>query len=232
MNAVSALESAIIDSMDAPERPATKGERTRRALLEAAVARFARDGFRGTSVAEIARDAQLSGTAAYAYFPNKEALFVAAVDEDASGVVNEGLLTVIKDPEHQFDATLIFSLLDALDRHPLARRILAGLEPDFTVRLLHIPALEQVRKVSAERLREQQLAGEVRADVDPESIANGMMSIVLAMLMALVQTGADPAELLGTDALAVFDAALRPPLSPSPAPPRSRRPSREASRSG
>jgi len=36
---------------------------TRQALLDAAVARFARDGYRGTSVAEIARDARLSGTA-------------------------------------------------------------------------------------------------------------------------------------------------------------------------
>jgi AcrR family transcriptional regulator len=193
------------------ERPATKGERTRLALLDAAITRFARDGYRGTSVAEIARDAQLSGTAAYAYFPNKEALFVAAVDEDAAGVVNEGLLSVLTDPTHQFDATVIFTLLAALEGHPLARRILAGLEPDFTVRLLHIPALEQVRKVSAERLREQQLVGEVRQDVDADAIANGMTSIVLAMLMALVQTGADPAVLLGTDALAVFDAALRPP---------------------
>jgi AcrR family transcriptional regulator len=197
--------------MDTPARAETKGERTRRALLEAAVARFARDGYRGTSVAEIARDAQLSGTAAYAYFPNKEALFVAAVDEDAAGVINEGLLTVIQDREKQFDATVIFSLLGALDHHPLARRILAGLEPEFTVRLLHIPALEQVRKLSAERLREQQLAGDVRADVDADSIANGLTSVVLSLLMSLVQTGANPAELLGPDVLAVFEAVLSPP---------------------
>jgi len=189
----------------------TKGERTRLALLEAAITRFARDGYRGTSVAEIARDANLSGTAAYAYFPNKEALFVAAVDEDAAGVIDEGLLTVIQEPAYHFDATLIFSLLGSLDHHPLARRILAGLEPDFTVRLLHIPALEQVRKVSAERLREQQLTGEVRADVDPDSIANGLVTVVLSILMSLVQTGADPAELLGADVLAVFEAVLSPP---------------------
>jgi len=189
----------------------TKGERTRRTLLDTAIARFARDGYRGTSVAEIARDANLSGTATYAYFPNKEALFVAAVDEDAAGVINEGLLNVIQDPAKEFDATVIFSLLAALDRHPLARRILAGLEPEFTVRLLHIPALEQVRKISAERLREQQLSGDLRSDVDPGSIANGLTTIVLSMLMSLVQTGADPAELLGPDVLAVFEAILSRP---------------------
>src|SRR3954462_4631060 len=142
----------------------TKGERTRRTLLDTAIARFARDGYRGTSVAEIARDANLSGTATYAYFPNKEALFVAAVDEDAAGVINEGLLTVIQDPSKEFDATVIFSLLAALDHHPLARRVLGGLEPEVTVLLLHIPPLEEVGKISAQRLREQQLAGELRTD--------------------------------------------------------------------
>jgi hypothetical protein len=68
-----------------------------------------------------------------------------------------------------------------------------------------------VRKVTAERLREQQLTGEARTDIDPDSIANGLTNIVLSVLMSLVQTGADPAELLGVDVLAVFEAVLRPP---------------------
>src|SRR5437870_13406140 len=123
-----------------------KGARTRRALLDAAVARFGRDGYRGTSIAEIARDARLSGTAAYAYFPNKEALFVAAVDEDAAAVIQEGLSSIVDHTElDRWRETLIFALLAAVARHPLARRVLAGLEPDLTVRLLSLPALEQLR---------------------------------------------------------------------------------------
>ena len=131
----------------------TKGERTRKALLEAAIARFGRDGYRGTSVAEIARDARLSGTAAYVYFPNKEALFVAAVDEDAAAVIEEGLESFTDDVDlARWRQTLMFTLLEAVDRHLLARRVLLGLEPEFTVRLLSIPALEQLRKAIAERL--------------------------------------------------------------------------------
>lgn len=37
--------------------PASKGARTRQAILAAAIARFGRDGYRATSVADIARDA-------------------------------------------------------------------------------------------------------------------------------------------------------------------------------
>src|SRR5947207_3638745 len=171
----------------------TKGERTRQALLEAAIARFGRDGYRGTSVAEIARDARLSGTAAYAYFPNKEALFVAAVDEDAAAVIEEGLSSLVDDPDiDHWRRALMTTLLSAVERHPLARRVLMGLEPDFTVRLLGIPALEQLRKESGERLRAQQLAGDVRHDIDAQQIANGLVTVVLSLLMSLLQTGADP----------------------------------------
>src|SRR5205823_14897917 len=111
-----------------------KGARTRRAVLDAAIARFARDGYRGASVAEIARDARLSGTAAYAYFPNKEALFVAAVDEDAAGVIDEALSTLTDADDIDLDKwrrELIFTLVGAVERHPLARRVLSGLEPEF-----------------------------------------------------------------------------------------------------
>src|SRR4051794_36878159 len=99
----------------------TKGERTRQAVLDAAIARFGRDGYRGTSVAEIARDARLSGTAVYVYFPNKEALFVAAVDEDAAGVIDEALSTLTDDIDlDKWRRELLFTLVDAVDTHPLA----------------------------------------------------------------------------------------------------------------
>jgi AcrR family transcriptional regulator len=195
-----------------PARAATKGQRTRHALLQAAIERFGRDGYRGTSVAEIARDARLSDTAVYAYFPNKEALFIAAVDEDAAAVIEEGLSSLTDDTEiDQWRRTLMFTLLSAVERHPLARRVLSGLEPEFTVRLLAIPALEQLRKESCERIRTQQAAGQVRGDIDAQQIANGLVAIVLSLLMSLLQTGTDPATLLGPDVAAVFEAALSPP---------------------
>jgi AcrR family transcriptional regulator len=190
----------------------SKGERTRQALLDAAIARFGRDGYRGTSVAEIARDARLSGTAAYVYFPNKEALFLAAVDEDAAAVVDEGLASLTDAVDlDQWRGTLIFTLLSAVDRHPLARRVLTGLEPEFTVRLITIPALEQLRKECADLIATEQLEGKVRADIDPRQIANGLVTIVLSLLMSLLQTGTDPATLLGADVAAVVEAALSPP---------------------
>src|SRR6185369_989911 len=145
---------------------ATKGEQTRQAILDAAIARFGRDGYRSTSVADIARDASVGGTVAYSYFPDKEALFLAALDEDAAAVIHDGLSSVIDDSIADWRQTLIFTLLAAVEDHPLARRVLAGLEPDVTDRVLEIPALAEFRKATAERIHAGQLAGTVPADID------------------------------------------------------------------
>lgn len=191
-----------------------KGALTRRAILEAAIARFGRDGYRATSVADIARDASVGGTVAYAYFPSKEALFLAALDEDAAAVIHEGLDQVLGDPDlDAWRQTLIVTLVAALDRHPLARRIVAGLEPDVTERVLDIPALSELRKALAERLRADQLAGIVRRDVDPVVMASGVVAIVIPLLMAVVQLGAAAASMYAADVVAVFEAALANPRS-------------------
>src|SRR3954454_16344166 len=125
----------------------TKGAQTRQAILDAAITRFGREGYRATAVADIARDAGIGGTVAYAYFPNKEALFLAAIDEDAAAVIHEGLSN-LQDSKQIVDwrQTLIFTLVNAVQGHPLAKRVLAGLEPGITERVLEIPALAELRK--------------------------------------------------------------------------------------
>lgn len=187
-----------------------KGAQTRRAILDAAIARFGLEGFRATSVARIARDAGVGGTVAYAYFPNKEALFIAAVDEDAAAVIDEAVSSVLAQPRVQdWPQTLIITIVSALDHHPLARRLLAGLEPEVTDRVIGIAALEELRKAFAERLREDQLNGLVRTDIDPVSVAHGIVAIMLSLIMSVVQVGGST-MIYGDDVAAVFAAAIEP----------------------
>ena len=198
-----------------------KGEQTRRAILDAAIVRFGRDGYRATSVAHIARDARVGGTVAYAYFADKEALFLAAIDEDAAGVISEGVTHLLEGSElREWRRTLIFTLVDAVDRHPLARRMLAGLEPEVTARVLGIPALEELRHACAQRLRAEQDAGTVRDDIDAERVANGIVTLMLSLLMSVVQLGVDTTAPYTDDIAAVIEAAL------DPVRPRSRLPTR------
>ncbi|MFZ0666384.1 MAG: TetR/AcrR family transcriptional regulator [Acidimicrobiales bacterium] len=196
------------------QQATTKSERTRRAILQAAIVRFAREGYRSTSLSAISRDAGLSPTAIYPYFANKEALFIAAVDEDAAGEIEDGLAGVRTEDVIGDWLRLMLGFVDALGDHPLARRVLAGLEPEFTVRLIGIPALDQLRKGLADGLESLQLRETLRADLDPTAMASGLTTIWLSLLMSLVQTGTSPIDLLGQDVVAVFEAALSPARNP------------------
>jgi AcrR family transcriptional regulator len=194
-----------------------RGAQTRNAILEAAIVRFGRDGFRGTSVADIARDAGVGGTITYAYFPNKEALFLAALDEDAARVIGEGVSVTAGGPANRdWNESLMATLVGAVERHPLARRVLAGLEPHATDRMLDIPALTELRKAVAERLRAGQLDGTVRSDIDPVSMANGLVAITLSLLMSVLQFGSEGALPYADDVLGVVQAAVeRAPEPPA-----------------
>jgi hypothetical protein len=79
-----------------------------------------------------------------------------------------------------------------------------------TVRVLDIPALTEVRKACAERIRVEQLNGTVRPDVNPDAISNGIVALMLSMLMSVVQLGSETAVSYSHDVASVFAAALGP----------------------
>ncbi len=186
----------------------TKGARTCQRLLDRAVARFAADGFRATTVSAIARDAGVTQAAVYPYFANKEALFEAAVDLDAARLiagaqaeVDDSLPLALQVP------TLLALLREGLDTHPLAHRVLAGREPEVIERLADLPALREVTAGLAATLAEAQAAGTLRADVDPTALAHGIETIVLSLLMSAAQVpGEADARVPGL--LAAFHALL------------------------
>jgi AcrR family transcriptional regulator len=188
----------------------TKGERTRARLLEVAVRRFAVDGFRRTSVAAVAEEAGVTAAAVYAYFPGKEGLFEAAVDADAHALISEASAGLDDQDLVSGELRLVTALLVGLERHGLARRVLAGQEPEVINRLLAIPALLELRSRLTAALAAGQDAGRVRSDIDPKAIAIGLETLTLALLMARLkvsQGGED--RRLGVEA--VFAAVLRPP---------------------
>lgn len=190
----------------------TKGELTRQTILDAAVHRFGRDGFRATSVADVARDASVSGSAVYAYFPNKEALFLAALDQDAAAVIDEGVTLLIETMhlDDKWQEALLLTLVGSLPSHPLANRVLAGLEPDVTARVLELPALAELRKWLVQRLDNDQVEGLIRADIDTTTVASGMVTVIICLLVGVVQFGVSGVELYGGDVVALLDAALDP----------------------
>lgn len=172
------------------EAASSRGERTRAAVLQAAIDRFGRDGYRSTSVLAIARDAGVGPTAAYSYFPTKEALFLAAVDEDIAGVVEE-TFGGVEEPPHseKWAGRTLAAAMASLEHHPLARRVLSGREPEAADRLTDTPALAQARKSLAEQLHAGQESGDVRCDIGAEDLAGGLTGLMISLLASGLRLG-------------------------------------------
>lgn len=189
--------------------PGSKGDRTRRRILDHAIGRFAAEGQRRTSLSDIARDAGVTPAAVYAYFPGKEALFRAAVDADAEALLADARARATGRTVRDVYWTTVAALRERLPAHPLVRRVLSGLEPGVGSQLLELPSLVEVRAELIEALRAGQATGEIRPDIEPEPFATGLEALVLSALMAELQFGAHDDQLV-LSVVAVLDAALRP----------------------
>jgi AcrR family transcriptional regulator len=163
-------------------------------------------------VPAVAREVGLTPSAVYAYFPSKQALFEAALDADAASLVGEALPDLLVG-EFDGDFAGVFSrLLAALPGHPLARRVLAGVEETGVERLVHLPSEKRLLAGIDTAIRRGQAEGRVRTDIDPATIAAGLEAIVVALLASMLQIGpaiADAATTFGV--IAVLEAAVLPP---------------------
>jgi AcrR family transcriptional regulator len=199
-------ESAVLDV-----EPTTKGERTRQRLVALAIARFGERGYRSTSVSEIARSAGLTQAAVYAYFPNKEALFEAAVDEDAAELLAEARVRAEGVDVHSLVPTLLIILLGLLDEHPLVARLLSGQERDQLNRLINLTALQELSAWMASLVEEAQRDGRARTDIEPTAYADGAETILIGLLMAVTQVGGSTEQRRQLGVLTVWDRLLRVP---------------------
>jgi AcrR family transcriptional regulator len=199
----------------------SRGERTRQRLLEVSVRRFAERGYRETSLSAIAREAGVSPAAVYAYTSGKEALLLAAFEYDVERLFQKAM------PRSAGEQTpwvgVVARAVAALPEHPLAHRVLRGLEPELTPRLPGMPSLGRLRAALERSLRSGQEDGTVRADIDPARIAVGLEVLLVSTLLASVQSesSGDPVRREGVLALLAAallqPAALLPPAAPVPA---------------
>ena len=188
-----------------------KGERTRQAILDAAIAHFAVVGFRSASVPAIAREVGVSSSAVYAYFSSKTELFEEAVDADVARLISDALPELLVG-RFDGDFSRVFArLLGSLEAHPLARRVLEGDEASGAERLALLPAELTLQAGIAEALRNGQADGTVRTDIEPELMAAGLEAVVIALLMSLLQVGNRVDSIHARGSLAVLEAAIRPP---------------------
>jgi AcrR family transcriptional regulator len=155
---------------------------TRKSIIEASKRLFARRGYHGTSVAQIAEATGLTKGALYWYFRGKEDLFLTVLDcirddwqktimsrvEDAQGVTEK--------LEQLFDAT---SEMVAASENPYSMHLFlisAGAQPEMREFEDAIKsAYAGYVKTLADTIRQGQESGEIKRDVDAESAAVGII---------------------------------------------------------
>jgi AcrR family transcriptional regulator len=174
------------------ERP----EPSRKQLMSAAIDCFARLGYQGTSIDRIARDAGVTKGAVYYHFRDKEELLFAAVKDQVGGFEKDVLkattppqdaLTSLKRVVDScfFHATvsnhrrfIITLMVEALDTNP-------RLSSEFR------NILRRMRGFLVSVVRDGQVNGTLRADVEPERVAAVLMAGIMG---AEIQHYQDPEE--------------------------------------
>ncbi len=166
-----------------PERQ-RDADRSRRALLDAALEEFSRRGFAGARVADIARRAGVNKQLINYYFGSKEGLYLALqrawLDREES----------FAPPEVPLPDLVVRYLLDALaDPRSLRLLLWRGLADDSA------PDHRLSRQPDLERVGRRQAAREVAADLDPAAVLLAGMGMVAAPI-AMPQVAR---ELFGVD---------------------------------
>jgi AcrR family transcriptional regulator len=176
-----------------------KGIATRQRILDVAVARFADQGFRETTVAAVARDAGVTPPAVHAYFGSKLELFHAAFEYDVTPVLNALHGGDRPGQKLALDSTaaqqgLVPRVAAELGRHPLAMRIFQGGEPERTAELMSLPAVADAHERLAMRVAEGQQVGELRADLPAGTLADALETLVFALLVGPVRMSGENAD--------------------------------------
>ena len=162
------------------------------------------------------RDVGVSPTAVYRYFPDKEALFEAAVDADAEALVafaRDALTRDVGGSLLELLGRLAAGLVTAAHAHPLVACVLAGADVMTPARILALPTLAVFRSELAELLELGQSFGLVRRDLDPAVAALGLETVVLNHVGYLVASSAVEShqpDARWSAVVSLLDAALRP----------------------
>jgi AcrR family transcriptional regulator len=163
----------------------------REQIIEAAMTRFAEGGFHSTGMAEVIAATGLSAGAVYRYFPSKEALIRAIVEE-----------RVLANAKDVFEAILAQGVDDPVDAVAAALEIVdrASAQGEIDITKVAVQAWGEalrnpdildvaqnayatMRGYLAEVTRRAQEHGRVPSETDPDEVAKTLLSLVMGYVI-------------------------------------------------
>jgi len=161
-------------------------EETRQRLLAAAAAVFARRGYDGAAISEIAAEAGVTSGAIYAHFPSKAELFTATLHAHGSAEI-ERLLAVGAAGGDAVQAILERSVaMTSWDREEgsLLMEALVAAKRDPEVGAVLVRSFTETETRFAALLRAGQRDGTVDKRIRPAAVARFVSMVVLGSVMA------------------------------------------------
>ncbi len=175
-----------------------RAQATRRRILSAARRLFSTQGFHGTRVDAIARRAGVNKQRIYAYFGNKEGLFVAVLQRAVEDVMRgeQKLLGLIEDDVPDLPEKLLRHYLRFHDKHPSLWRLLSweNLEGGR-----HVEALRGLKNPVFEHIRVLHRKGQERGTLDPGVSFETFMYSIFALTYFYHSNRRTMTETLGID---------------------------------
>ena len=166
----------------APVRPARLPAELRRADILAIAARcFSTHGFVGATTRDIARECGITEAALYRYFPSKEAIYTAILDER---LASEDFVAPFEEAARAGDDIAVFgglahALLEMVERDPTFLRLMlySALEGHQLARPFHEKRVKRLREFLAGYIERRIAAGAFR-EHDPVLAARAFVGMV------------------------------------------------------
>jgi TetR/AcrR family transcriptional regulator, transcriptional repressor for nem operon len=177
----------------------SRGEATRRRIVEQSAPVFNRHGYSGTSVAELMDATGLEKGGIYRHFSSKQELAVAAFDH-AWAAVNESRWRGLNDCPTSLDKLLLLvrNFVDHPQRTipggcPLLNTAIDSDDGNLALRGKALGALHQWRARIVDIVCQGQGTRELRADVDPLQVATVLIATLEgAVMMSRLEKNRDP----------------------------------------
>ncbi len=124
-------------------------------ILRAAVACFARQGYYGTTMEEIAAEAGIAKGAAYVYFPSKEAIFLALYDTWGCTLREEimAALATLTPAERNSARRVLRTIVEVTGRHVQAEAATCRVLMEGRTLAAYVPAIAE--RVATEQTQAQ-----------------------------------------------------------------------------
>jgi len=177
-------------------------ETRRQQILDAALRCFSRDGFHGTTTADIVRESGVSQGTLYLYFATKEDIVVALADDRHQG---EAFLSALaqSEPDPVQGLMLMIELYGKslpdprrLDQRRVGIQGWAEALRNPRIHASAVEGLSSVREAIVGLIEKGQQTSQIRPDVDPDAMARILIAVFQGLVLQI--TWGEPVDLAAT----------------------------------